>query len=307
LAAEVRHDSSFRVYVYEDNVALVPFMFVEYTGLDAEPASGKRYYIFTNQIGVPIRVEDDAGRSCWSARIDPYGCAQIARDSRLEMPLRFPGHYHDPETGLHYNRFRYFSPELGRYLQSDPAGLEGGINLYAYPTDPLTDADIDGLMGRRRRARARASGTNGEETPQEAGASCPIRPINPRTGKEDLALIAARREAARVRREAAPVPMCTAAVRDKKTGKIYVASSGPPALKPSEAHPDLGMPNKSKEPWPVGNCAEPKAMNAALNAGAKKEDLQVASVNTVDGSPKQCCRNCTETTRGTTVSPATSN
>ncbi len=319
LAAEVRNDGSLRVYVYEDNVALVPFMFIEYAGLDSEPTSGKRYYIFTNQIGVPIRVEDDAGRSCWTARIDPYGRAQLGRESTLEMPLRFPGHFQDPETGLHYNRFRYFSPELGRYMQSDPAGLEGGINLYAYPVDPLTGADIDGLAGRGRRGAtatkpsSRASGRTGEGTPGGAGAGCPMLSVNPKTGKEDLALKAAREEAARLRAEAegqgVDPPTCTAAVRDKKTGKVYVASSGDPALKQSEAHPDLGMPtdHKNKEPWPPGNCAEPKAMNAALNAGAKKEDLQVASVNTDDGSPKQCCRNCTITTRGTTVSPATSN
>jgi RHS repeat-associated protein len=173
LAAEVRHDGSLRLYLYEDDVALVPFMFVEYAGLDYESASGKRYYIFTNQIGVPIRVEDDAGRTCWSARIDPYGSAQIRRESTLEMPLRFPGHYHDPETGLHYNRFRYFSPELGRYLQSDPAGLEGGINLYAYPSDPLTGADIDGLG---KKPSSRATGKKGQGTPAGAGAGCPYAP-----------------------------------------------------------------------------------------------------------------------------------
>src|ERR1019366_7862845 len=58
---------------------------------------------------------------------------------------RFPGHYFDEETGLHYNRFRYFSPELGRYIQSDPVGQFGGINLYAYLRDPLSHVDIDGL------------------------------------------------------------------------------------------------------------------------------------------------------------------
>src|SRR5262249_7367944 len=174
LAAELRHDGSLRVYVYEDNVALVPFMFVEYTSLDAEPESGQRYYIFTSQIGVPIRVEDDSGRLCWSAHVDPFGHAQIAQESKLEMPLRFPGHYHDLETGLNYNRFRYFSPELGRYLQSDPAGLEGGTNLYAYPTDPLTGADIDGLArrggggGTGTKPKGRASGKKAEGTPQGA-------------------------------------------------------------------------------------------------------------------------------------------
>jgi RHS repeat-associated protein len=145
LAAEVRHDGSVRIYVYADETALVPFLFVEYAGLEAAPESGLRYYVFTNQIGTPINAEDADGKPCWTARIDPYGWAEVGNDSTLEMPLRFPGHYYDPETGLHYNRFRYFSPELGRYLQSDPLGLGGGINLYAYPARPLTAVDIDGL------------------------------------------------------------------------------------------------------------------------------------------------------------------
>src|SRR5262249_11351353 len=143
LAAEVQHNGSLRVYIFADDYALVPFLFVEYASLEAAPESGRRYYIHTNQIGVPIRVEDPEGKPCWRARIDPYGLAHVSLDSIIEMPLRFPGHYHDPETGLHYNRFRYYSPELGRYLQSDPLGLAGGLNLYAYPVNPLTAADID--------------------------------------------------------------------------------------------------------------------------------------------------------------------
>jgi RHS repeat-associated protein len=145
LAAEVRHDGSARLYVYSDHAALVPFMFVEYASLEAEPESGQRYYLFTNQVGAPIRVENDTGQTVWSARIDPYGRAEISPDSFIDMPLRFPGHYHDAEIGLHYNRFRYYSPELGRYLQQDPLGIEGGINLYAYVDNPLIDVDIDGL------------------------------------------------------------------------------------------------------------------------------------------------------------------
>jgi RHS repeat-associated protein len=145
LAAEARHDGSCRLYIYADDTALAPFLFLEYDSPDAAPESGTRYYVFTNQVGAPIRVEDDAGQPVWSARIDPYGKAQVDPGSRVNMPLRFPGHYFDQETGLHYNRFRYFSPELGRYLQSDPAGQIGGINVYAYPSNPLTGVDIDGL------------------------------------------------------------------------------------------------------------------------------------------------------------------
>jgi RHS repeat-associated protein len=145
LAAEVRHNGSVRLYVYADHKALAPFLFIEYESLDAEPESGRRYYIYTNQVAAPIRVDDDAGRTVWSAQLGPYGTAQIDPASTIDMPLRYPGHYFDPETGLHYNRNRYYSPELGRYLQTDPAGLAGGINSYGYRTRPLTTVDIDGL------------------------------------------------------------------------------------------------------------------------------------------------------------------
>jgi RHS repeat-associated protein len=63
----------------------------------------------------------------------------------FHQPLRFPGHFFDRETGLHYNRFRYYSPELGRYLEADPSGIEGGFNLYAYTHNPLSQVDLRGL------------------------------------------------------------------------------------------------------------------------------------------------------------------
>lgn len=177
LAAEKRQDGSLRIYIYVDHVALVPFLFIEYAGLDSESGSGKCFYIFTNQIGVPIRVEDDAGQPCWRAQIDPFGFANVSADSTLEMALRFPGHYYDPETGLHYNRFRYFSPQLGRYLQSDPSGQEGGINLYAYPASPLTGVDIDGLAKTGPAPKKpRAPGPKGAAAPSGAGAACPFVP-----------------------------------------------------------------------------------------------------------------------------------
>ena len=145
LAAEVRRNGSVRLYVYADHKALAPFLFIEYESMDAAPESGRRLYVFTNQVAAPIRVEDDGGRTVWSAQLGPYGAARIDPSSTIDMPLRFPGHYFDRETGLHYNRNRYYSPELGRYLQTDPAGLAGGINAYGYRSDPLTAVDIDGL------------------------------------------------------------------------------------------------------------------------------------------------------------------
>ncbi|HEY8378159.1 MAG TPA: RHS repeat-associated core domain-containing protein, partial [Nannocystis sp.] len=60
-------------------------------------------------------------------------------------PHRLAGQLHDPETGLSYHRFRYYSPELGRYLEEDPAGTGGGLNLYAYTSCPLVQFDPRGL------------------------------------------------------------------------------------------------------------------------------------------------------------------
>jgi RHS repeat-associated protein len=91
-------------------------------------------------------VEDDAGRELWRARIDPYGRAHIGPDAAIELNLRWPGHYFDAESGLHYNRHRYYSPELARYIQVDPRDLEGGINVYAYSSRPLDRVDVDGLV-----------------------------------------------------------------------------------------------------------------------------------------------------------------
>ena len=145
LSAEIGPNDSVRIYIYADNVSLIPLLFMDFDSLDADPSSGKRYFVFTDQIGTPIRIEDDAGDSVWTARIDPYGTAHIDSNSTIAFDLRFPGHYFDQETGLHYNRYRYYSPELGRYLQSDPIGLQGGLNVYAYTSSPLSTVDLEGL------------------------------------------------------------------------------------------------------------------------------------------------------------------
>lgn len=143
LAAEIRPDGSLRLYVYADSFALVAFLFIDYESLNADPASGKRYFVFYDHLGAPLQVEDE-GATVWSARIDPDGTAHIRDGAKIEFALRFPGQYADNETGLHYNRFRYYCPEVGRYLEPDPEGIAGGINLYTYSAYPLIELHVRG-------------------------------------------------------------------------------------------------------------------------------------------------------------------
>jgi RHS repeat-associated protein len=178
LLGEVRGDSSVRVYVYADDRALVPFMYVDYVSLDAETDDGNVKYLFTNHLGVPERVEDDSGRTIWQGEVSPYGMMRIGLGRLDEVNLRFPGHYYDGETGLHYNRFRSYDPSLGCYLQCDPLGIAGGYNLYAYVSNPLTGVDILGLTtaGHHDQTKKQDDQTNLLEGKSKAnGSSMPNR------------------------------------------------------------------------------------------------------------------------------------
>ncbi len=68
----------------------------------------------------------------------------------LEQPFRFRGQQFDEETGLHYNRFRYYDPQIGRFVSQDPIGLVGGINLFQYALNQSGWIDPLGLMGVRK-------------------------------------------------------------------------------------------------------------------------------------------------------------
>lgn len=108
-------------------------------------ADGAVFVYHCDPSGMPTRLTGASGEVAWSAVASAFGQVEV-RAGEVYNPLRYPGQYHDAETDLHYNRFRYYSPRLGRYLSRDPLGLLGGTNLYTYVGNgPLNRADPLGL------------------------------------------------------------------------------------------------------------------------------------------------------------------
>ena len=93
----------------------------------------------------PQKLTDGAGQVIWSVSYRPFGEAFIGA-GYVTQNLRFPGQYYDEESELHYNYQRYYDPVIGRYTQSDPIGLAGGLNTYLYANaNPIRFTDSLGL------------------------------------------------------------------------------------------------------------------------------------------------------------------
>ncbi|GAA3436941.1 DUF6531 domain-containing protein [Kutzneria kofuensis] len=103
------------------------------------------YAIVTDTIGTPTELVDANGDLAWRQVTTLWGAPLSAIGQRGYCPLRFPGQYYDPETGLHYNHFRYYNPDDGTYATSDPLGLDGGPNPHGYVPNPTGWLDPLGL------------------------------------------------------------------------------------------------------------------------------------------------------------------
>ncbi|EIP7411816.1 RHS repeat protein, partial [Salmonella enterica] len=96
--------------------------------------------------GLPLALVNAEGKADWSAEYDAWG--NVLRENnphKLAQLLRLPGQQYDEETGLYYNRHRYYDPLQGRYITQDPIGGAGGWNLYQYPLNPVSKIDPLGL------------------------------------------------------------------------------------------------------------------------------------------------------------------
>ena len=129
----------------------------------AKIVGDRHYSIISDYIGRPVQAYDDNGNIVWQADYDIYGNLRNLHGSRQFIPFRQLGQYEDDETGLYYNRFRYYDPRIGNYISQDPIRLAGNNpTLYGYVGDLNKWADVFGLKGGGSYSSVRSSNIGGE-------------------------------------------------------------------------------------------------------------------------------------------------
>ncbi|MEN9864863.1 MAG: hypothetical protein RL748_453 [Pseudomonadota bacterium] len=158
MLAETR-GSHTRTYLYADS-SFVPLAQIESGDkpvVDMAKPKAEVLYFHTDHLGTPRELTDDDGKLHWAATYKAWGNVlrvemaeeqeRIAPNELVQMQaLRFQGQYFDVETGLHYNRYRYYDPDIGRFVSQDPIGLLGGANIYRYAPNPISWIDPFGLI-----------------------------------------------------------------------------------------------------------------------------------------------------------------
>ena len=153
----------------------------------AQEVDGALQYIVTDYLGTPKELLSEDGEVVWSARHEVWGRpAQLwhfraANDNAgyTDCLLRFQGQIEDPETGLYYNRFRYYDPQTGSYCSSDPIGLSGGARSHGYVASPTVFLNPYGLANYVYRALTEVqeyqAATNTTIMPKAPGANYSIQ------------------------------------------------------------------------------------------------------------------------------------
>ncbi|MEB8337410.1 DUF6531 domain-containing protein [Streptomyces endophyticus] len=113
--------------------------------LSKSEVDSRFFAIVTDLVGTPTELVDEDGGVAWQSHATLWGRTSWNRDATAYTPLRFPGQYADPETGLHYNFFRHYDPDTARYASPDPLGLVPAPNPSTYVHNPHTDSDAMGL------------------------------------------------------------------------------------------------------------------------------------------------------------------
>ncbi|MHC8306470.1 RHS repeat-associated core domain-containing protein [Pseudomonas sp. PB3P13] len=174
--------SHYRSYVYE------PGSFRPLAMLDGKgPKKACPFYYQLDHLGTPQELTDYSGEIVWAAQYTAYGrLTRLNRDTHqiLDQPLRFQGQYFDAESGLHYNRHRYYDPNVGRFLTPDPTRLAGGLNQYQYTRNPTGWVDPLGLT--ECPGTGKCKRTEGVEDPAGKAKVDEGEPVQPKPkGEED--------------------------------------------------------------------------------------------------------------------------
>jgi len=128
-----------REYVY------YPETFTPLFLIDSNATKKALYWFQTDPNGLPTRITDADGRVKWAARFSPWGDLVELYVAEIENQLRLQGQYADAESGLHYNRFRYYDAPLGSFISQDPLSVFGSENVYEYARNALEWVDPLGL------------------------------------------------------------------------------------------------------------------------------------------------------------------
>ncbi|RYC39743.1 RHS repeat-associated core domain-containing protein [Pectobacterium zantedeschiae] len=150
LLSEVR-GSRHHLWIYGDE-GFVPLAQVSLQQGETEHEA-QVYWYHNDVSGLPREMTGQDGNLVWRAEYRAWGNtvrveqAEMSHSEPVHQPLRYQGQYFDAETGLHYNRFRYYDPDAGRFVSQDPIGLAGGLNLYQYAPNPIGWVDPLGLNG----------------------------------------------------------------------------------------------------------------------------------------------------------------
>jgi len=111
----------------------------------AQVHDGVLHHLHTDHLGTPLEASNEGGDITWRVTYRTWGNVIAEEVTEIQQRVRFQGQYFDAETGLHYNRFRSFDPQLRRYLSQDPIGLYGGINSYPFAPNSINWVDVFGL------------------------------------------------------------------------------------------------------------------------------------------------------------------
>ncbi|SUB84219.1 Cell wall-associated polypeptide CWBP200 [Pragia fontium] len=144
---EAKLDARFFVYYLNTFEPLILQCKQQGIGSLAPPDETGYYFYQNDPNGMPLRLHDAQGEIVWSAHYTVFGQTDKLDEIKVKQPLRLQGQYFDEESGLHYNRHRYYDPATGVFVSQDPIGLWGGINPYQFAFNTLLWIDPLGLTG----------------------------------------------------------------------------------------------------------------------------------------------------------------